>query len=109
MSVNCKHKELVIKFIMLGMLQSYKNGFINFDYVHFSLFAPKGVSLMKENGLEDITDFIETGMELEDIYQFGGEDSFNKEISKLEFDIMQSITIDDDLDTIFNTIANIIE
>lgn len=91
----CKQQEFIIKMLMLGMLNAYKKGFIGFDQMHFSLFAPKGEALMRKKHFEDVADFIETGMEFEDIQRFFGHDYLCQQSSRLELDILKSIKNDD--------------
>lgn len=91
----CKQQEFIIKMLMLGMLNAHKNGFLSFDQMHFSLFAPKGEILMRKKHFEDIANFIEIGMEFEDIQQFFGHDYLCQQSSELELDILKSIQNDD--------------
>lgn len=106
-------KENIIKFIMLGMLNAYKNGFLEFNEMHISLFAPKGESFMRKNKFLEIADFIEIGMELEDIHRFFGKEKRDKKISDLELSIMQSIYIErpnyhEDIELLFEEIQAIV-
>lgn len=106
-------QENIIKFIMLGMLTAYKQGFLEFDEFHFSLFAPKGATLMRKNNFsEDIADFIEIGMELEDIHRLIGIEYRDQKITELETSIMQSIRLKgfnriEDIDLLFQAIQAI--
>lgn len=82
--------------------------------MHVALFAPKGESFMRKNNFTEIADFIEIGMELDDIHQFFGKETRDKKISELELNIMQSIFIErpncyDDIELIFKEIQAIVK